>query len=143
MRIRIRRIAPGSTSAALISSLDLFAALAGSEISERHRIDGLDLSATLADDEPSARDEFVYYTAGGELDGIRQGEWKLLLKGNSVWGELRNQPEPMLFHITEDISESNNLAGKHPEKVAARTTRLKELDAEIAEIALPVWRKQP
>ncbi len=140
------RVAPGSTSDELITSMDLFpsfAALAGSEITSRHRIDGLDLSATLAGDKPSKRQEFLYYTAGGEIDGIRQGEWKLLLKGNSVWGKLRNQPGPMLFHITTDISESNNLAAKHPEKVAALTTRLEELDAGITRNARPVWRKQP
>lgn len=140
------RIPAGTTSDALITTLDLmptFAALAGSEIPAEHRIDGLDLSASFVGDAPSAREEFLYYTGGGEADGIRQGEWKLLLKGNSIWGNPRNQPEVMLFHITEDISESNNLAEEHPEKVAALTARLRELDAEIDANARPVWRKNP
>lgn len=139
------RIAPGTTSDELVSTLDLlpsFAALAGSEIPAGHRMDGLDLSATLTGDSPSGRDEFLYYTTGGAIDGIRQGDWKLLLKGNSVWGEKRNQPGPMLFQITKDISESENLAEKHPEKVAELTARLNELDAEISANARPVWRKK-
>lgn len=136
------RVAPGTSSDELVSTLDLFpsfAALAGSEIPAGHRMDGLDLSATLTGDSPSKRDEFLYYTAGGAIDGIRQGDWKLLLKGNSIWGKERNQPGPMLFHITEDISESKNLAAEHPQKVAELTARLKELDAEIAANARPVW----
>jgi len=140
------RIPAGTTSDALITSLDLlpsFAALAGSGIPAKHRIDGLDLSATLLGEAPSAREEFLYYTAGGEADGIRQGEWKLLLKGNSFWSQSRNQSEAMLFHITEDISESNNLAKQHPRRVAALTARLRELDDEIGANARPVWRKSP
>ena len=138
------RIPAGTSSDALISSLDLmpsFAALAGSEIPAEHRIDGLDLSSTLTGDEPSRREEFLYYTVGGEIDGIRQGGWKLLLKGDSIWGKKRNQPETMLFRITEDISESNNLAKEHPEKVAALIARMKEMDVTIEAEARTVWKE--
>lgn len=139
------RIPAGSTSDELVSTLDLlpsFAALAGTQVPAGLRIDGLDLSATLTGESPSERREFLHYTAGGAIDGIRQGDWKLLLKGNSIWGKKRNQPGPMLFHITEDISEAENLAEKHPEKVAGLTARMKELDAEIAANSRPAWRKK-
>ncbi len=130
------RIPAGSTSDALISTIDLLpslAALADSKLPENgNRIDGLDLSATLTGDTPSKRNEFVYYTAQGEPDGIRQGDWKLLL----------HKPAPLLFNLREDISESQNLAAKHPEKIAELTARLKELDAEITENARSVWRKK-
>ncbi len=130
------RIPAGTTSAELVSTIDLLptlATLAESELPEKgNRIDGLDLSATLTGDAPSKRDEFIYYTAQGEPDGIRQGDWKLLLR----------KPAPLLFNLREDISESENLAAKHPEKIAELTARLKELDAEITENARPVWRKK-
>jgi arylsulfatase A len=130
------KIPAATSSDALISTMDLLpslATLAGRDLPENgNRIDGIDLSSTITGDTPSARDEFLYYTAQGALDGIRQGEWKLLLR----------KPEPLLFHITEDISESKNLAGVNPRKIEALTARMKELDAEITASARPVWRKQ-
>lgn len=129
------RIPAGTTSEALVSTIDLLptiAALTNSELPATNRIDGLDLSATITGDAPSKREEFIYYTAQGEPDGIRQGDWKLLLR----------KPEPLLFNLKEDISESENLAAKNPEKVAELSARLKELDAEITANARPVWRKE-
>jgi len=130
------RLPAGTTSGELVSTIDLLptlAALADSKLPENgNRIDGLDLSATLTGDAPSKRDEFIYYSPNGEPDGIRQGDWKLLLR----------KPEPLLFNLKEDISESENLAAKHPEKIATLTARLKELDAEITENARPVWKKK-
>jgi len=138
-------IAANTTSDELVASIDLLptlAALANSEIPAEHKIDGIDLAATLTGDAPSKRDEFLYYTAGGSTDGIRHGDWKLLLKGNSVWGEKRKQSDPLLFNLAEDISEAKNLAAEQPEKVAELTARLKELDTEITTNARPVWRKK-
>ncbi len=129
------KIPAGTSSDALISTMDLMPSLATLADSKLpgggNRIDGLDVSSTITGDALSLRDEFLYYTANGQLDGIRQGDWKLLLKKGG----------PLLFHITEDISEKNNLAAKHPEKVEALTARMKELDAEITTNARPVWRK--
>jgi arylsulfatase A len=130
------KIPAGTTSNALISTMDLlpsFATLADSKLPEKgSRIDGLDLSSTITGDTPSPRDEFIYYTANGLLEGIRQGDWKLLLKKNG----------PLLFNLTEDISEAKNLAAGNPDKVEALTARMKELDAEITANARPVWRKE-
>lgn len=139
------RIPAGTTSDALVSTIDLLptlASLAKSEIPTEHRIDGIDLSTTLTGDTPSKRDEFLYYTAHGLPDGIRKGEWKLLLTGKSGKPDPKASPEPKLFHITEDISESKNLAAEHPEKVAELTARLKLLDEEIEKNSRPVWKKK-
>ncbi len=139
------RIPAGTTCDELVSTIDLLpsmAALAKSEIPAEHRIDGLDLSATIIGDAPSKRKEFLYYTVQGEIDGIRQGEWKFLLTGSSIWGKGAKTSGHVLFHITEDISESINLAAEHPEKVAELTARLKVLDDEIGKNSRPVWKKQ-
>lgn len=139
------RIPAGTSSDALISTIDLLpslAALAKSKVPEEHRIDGMDLSATLTGDTPSKRDEFLYYRANGQLDGIRQGEWKLLLSGQNIWEKAQKKPETVLFHLTKDISEKTNLASEHPEKVAELTKRMNELDAEISKNARPVWKKK-
>ncbi len=138
------RIPAGTISNELISTIDLLpslAALAKSEIPKEDRIDGLDLSATITGEATTKRNEFIYYTAQGEPDGIRIGEWKFLLTGK---GGKANDPKalgPFLFHITEDISESENLASKHPDKVEELKARLEEADAEITKNARPVWKK--
>ena len=129
------RIPAGTTSDALMSTIDLLptlAALSDSKLPGDRKIDGLDLSATVTGEPEVKRDEFVYYTSNGVLDGIRQGDWKLLAKKKA----------PLLFNIAEDISESKNLAAAHPEKVSQLTARMKELDAEITANARPVWRKK-
>jgi arylsulfatase A-like enzyme len=113
--------------------LPSLATLADSKLPENgNRIDGLDVSSTLTGDAPSPRDEFIYYAAQGGLDGIRQGDWKLLLR----------KPLPLLFNLKEDISEKNDVAGANPGKVTALKARMKELDAEITANARPVWRKE-
>ncbi len=139
------RIPSGTSSDALISTIDLLpslAALSKSEIPAEPRIDGIDLSATITGDAPSKRDEFLYYRANGQLDGIRKGEWKLLLSGQSIWDKEQKKPETLLFHLTEDISETTNLAGDQPEKVKELTNRMNELDAELSKNSRPVWKKK-
>ncbi len=129
------RIPAGTTSDALISTIDLLptlASLADSELPSGIEIDGLDVSSTITGDAPSPRKEFLYYNANGGLDGIRAGDWKLLVRGKG----------PLLFNLEEDISETNNLAPANPDKVDAMAARMKELDAEITEHARPVWRKK-
>lgn len=130
------RIPAGSSSDTLVSTIDLLpslATLADSKLPENgNSIDGLDVSSTLTGDGSSPRNEFIYYAAHGGLDGIRQGEWKLLVR----------KPEPLLFNLREDISEKNDLASANPEKVAALKARMEELDAEITANTRPVWKKK-
>jgi arylsulfatase A len=133
------RIPAGTSSNELISTMDLlptFASLTKSELPEGRKIDGLDLSATVTGDAPSKRTEFIYYTAQGQLNGIRVGEWKLLLEGKG-----NKEQGPYLFNLVTDISEATNLADKHPEKITELKSRLVELDAEIEKNARSVWKK--
>lgn len=138
------RIPAGTSSHELMSTMDLLpslAALAGSEIPKEDHIDGLDLSATITGDPKIKRNEFIYYTAEGNPDGIRIGEWKLLVSDKTDTITKTKSIGPFLFHITEDISESENLASKHPDKVKKLKARLEEADAEITKNARPVWKK--
>lgn len=129
------RVPAGTRSDAFATTMDLlptFAALAGAELTGE-RIDGLDLGAAFTGDAPSPREEMVFYAARGGLEGLRQGDWKLLLK---------KEGKPELYHLAEDLGEKDNLAAKHPERVEAMTSRMRELDKEISENAVPVWRKK-
>jgi len=151
------RIPAGTTSDAFASTLDLlptFAALAGSELPGNLRIDGFDISKTITGDTPSPRTELLYYSPRGILEGIRQGDWKLLVKSPRQKRGMKGKKGPanpkshpkkqiLLFNLAKDIGETTNLADDQPEKVEALAKRMKELDAEITEHARPVWRMNP
>jgi arylsulfatase A len=133
------RIPAGTVSDELVTTMDLLpslAAIIGNPLPENgNRIDGLDLSATVTGDKVSARDEFVYYTANGELIGLRKDGWKLLLNP----GKKNKKREPMLFQLMDDIGEANDLASTQPERVKAMTSRMRELDNEITASQRPAW----
>ncbi|MCA9063907.1 MAG: hypothetical protein KDA96_12635 [Planctomycetaceae bacterium] len=81
----------------------------------------------------------------GEVEGIRQGNWKLLVK---VAAQNRNNPratpkpaEILLFDLASDVGESTNLAESHPDIVERLTRRISELDAEITANARQPWMK--
>jgi hypothetical protein len=73
----------------------------------------------LPGDTKSPRNEFIYYTSRGDLEGLRQGKYKVLIKKNR---RRKNQPasggQVMLFDLDSDLGEKTNLADKHPEIVA-------------------------
>lgn len=129
------RIPAGGTSDALTSTMDLLptlATLTGHPLKAEKSIDGLDISETLTEGSSSPRTEFLHYASGGELEGIRQGDWKLLIKKPNS-----KKPQILLFNLKDDIGEKNNLAANHPEKVDALRTRMTTLDSEITTAARP------
>ena len=50
-----------------------------------------------------------FYFDYGKHGALRKGDWKIVReKPNQPW---------QLFHLTEDLAESRNLADTHPERV--------------------------
>jgi len=153
------RIPAGTSSDEFTSTMDLLptiASLAGSNLPNETKIDGHDISKTMLGDDPSPRTEMIYYSAQGRLEGLRQGDWKVLVKAKMQNNTKQNNqgekasPQPtaspkhdlFLFNLADDISESKNLAKAHPDKVTSLQSRMIELDAEITKNARPVWRKE-
>ena len=97
----------------------------------------------------SPRTEFVHYTSQGNLEGIRQGNWKLLVKKPRQRRNQKNQkgtqakPQIMLFDLANDVSEKNNLAAQHPDIVERLQKRMTQIDSEITENARTPWFKNP
>ena len=64
-----------------IDVLPTIAALIAAPLPDARKIDGKDASGLwMGTSNKSPREEFVYYTAQGEVEGLRQGNWKLLAK---------------------------------------------------------------
>ena len=151
------RIAAGTVCDEVAGTVDLLptiAALTNTPLPNDRKIDGLDISTLLTSDAESPRNEFLYYTSRGIIEGIRQDKWKLLVKkpGNRRNGKGKGKgkqqsakavtkPEVMLFDLDADMGEQNNLADANPEVVEKLQARMLELDAEIEKNARPTWVK--
>jgi len=142
------RIPASTTTDAFCTTMDLFptiAAMSSAKPSDR-KIDGYDITATLHGEAKSPRKEMVYYSSKGQLKGLRQGDWKLLVPVQNKQASAKKATKPApgkieLYNLAQDISESKNLASEHPEKVEALTQRMQALDKEVTENARPVWTK--
>ncbi|MDF1825280.1 MAG: sulfatase [Verrucomicrobiales bacterium] len=134
------RIPAGTECDELIGTIDLLptiAALTGTKLPGKNKIDGLDASDLLLGTGSTPRDEFVYYSSRGDLEGLRQGKWKLLIKKSRS-----QKTEKLLFDLLSDIGEQNNLADKNPVRVAQLHTRMIELDAEISGNRRAAWTRE-
>lgn len=125
----------GAVCRELTRSIDLLPTLAqitGGELSDK-KIDGGSIKGLLLGEKGAkpASDTFIYYTARGELAGIRKGSMKLLFAGNDAKGG------PFLYNVEIDISEEWNLAKKQPELVTELKALAIKLDQEITANARP------
>ena len=143
--IRGPGIPAGTVCDSLTGTIDVLptiAALTDTPLPTDKKIDGLDVSALWKGASESPRKEFLHYTSRGELEGIRSGDMKLLVK------KVRHRKRPsvappnyMLFDLGKDLGEQSNLAEAKPEVVKELQARMTALDAEITENARAPWTK--
>jgi arylsulfatase A len=139
------RIPAGTECHALASTIDLLptiAAITGRPLPAARAIDGLDITGLLHGTAGSVRQEFLYYSSKGSLEGIREGDWKLLeiMPEAKKPQESASAPDVMLFNLAEDLGEKNNLAAMKPEVVVRLRQRMRELDAAVETGARPAWK---
>jgi arylsulfatase A-like enzyme len=108
------RIQPG-TSDALVCQVDFLASFAKLAGRTETGPDGVDTLAALLGESKTGREELVEQARNLSL---RQGTWKLI-PGKA----------PQLYQLADDLGETRNLAGAHPEKVAEMTARLEKIRA--------------
>jgi arylsulfatase A-like enzyme len=111
----------------LIHVVDIFptvAKLAGASTEKCKPLDGVNVWDVLANGAASPRDEIVYNIEPFRA-AIRHGDWKL------IWRTLLPSSVD-LYNVSEDPSESNNLAASHPEKTAALQQRIETLARDAA-----------
>ena len=111
----------------MIHAVDLYptlAALAGASTAKCKPLDGMNVWDVIAENKPSPRTEMVYNVEPFR-GALRQGDWKF------IWRTLIPTSFD-LYNLAEDPYEKNNLATKHPDKVAAMQERLNALGKECA-----------
>lgn len=142
-------IPANTTCDQLCSTIDLLptiASLTRTPLPPQQKIDGLNISDLLTQSTPSPRKEYLYYTSKGDIEGIRQGKYKLLIKyprrKKNEPRKLSATPEVLLFDLLKDLGEQHSLVEKHPDLVAKLKARMLELDAEVTNNARAPWVKK-
>jgi arylsulfatase A-like enzyme len=153
--IRGPGIPAGTVCNELTGTIDVLPTLASylnAPLQDTPKIDGMDVSDLwLGKTDKSPRDHFLYYSAQGEVEGLRQGNWKLLVKRPTPREQQTAQqndkpaskePEILLFDLDNDIGEKNNQASSNIELVSRLRVRMDQLDAEITQNARSPWIKR-
>ncbi len=123
--------------------------LVGAPVPPEHRIDGQNLNLRLMGQvDPSYRDTFLSHFPhthrSNHFTSYRMNDWKVIYN----YRPDRGVPEYQLYHLSEDASESNNLAESHPEKLQgmmqAMTQEMHsmgalrpEKDGEVIQVLMP------
>ena len=131
---------PGRIEPAVVqdlgATLDLFttfSAMAGLPLPDDRIIDGVDLSVTLLEQEPSPREGMLYYR-GPNLYAARLGDYKAHYITQGVYGmfgEKETHSPPLLYHLGHDPSEQFNVAEDHPEIIEQINAYVKKHQADL------------
>lgn len=118
------------------STMDLFTTfskMAGVKIPDDRIVDGVDLSTTLLEGEPSPRDGMFYYR-GTSLYAARLGDYKAhyITQGEyGMFDDKEEHPTPILYNLGQDPSEQYNIAEQHPEIIAKINAYVKKHQANL------------
>ncbi|MEL7499953.1 MAG: sulfatase-like hydrolase/transferase [Planctomycetota bacterium] len=133
------KVPEGRVSDAIFASIDFlptFASLANFKVPADRHIDGIDQTALLLGDRETGREHFYFARAG-----VRKGKWKYLKPDAFFHGyaiDKQRTKTDELFDLENDLGERNNLADKHPEKVAELKALMKSIEeAEGAQMPKP------
>lgn len=125
---------PGGTVCnKLASAIDLlptFASITNGKLAD-HKIDGVDITSLWKGDfESTPRETILYYFGKNHLNGVRKGNWKLILP--HTYGSSNTKPggdgrrgrkikmtldKAELYNMMRDPGERFNVIESHPEKV--------------------------
>lgn len=118
------KIKEGTSTDAITSTMDVLptlAALAGGTVPGDRKIDGFDIWPVIEGDVPGPRNEFLYFR-GYDLQAVRKGPWKL---------HIDRKAEGHLFNLVDDIGESQNVAGQHPDVVADLEKLVEKVESDL------------
>ena len=119
-----------------VISLDVYgtaAAVAGAPLPKGRSIDGVDLLPYLTG-RREGRPHDVLFWRMNRRTAVRVGDWKLLSNPGRGSGA-----DWQLYDLAEDISESKDLAGSHPERLQQLKQVWDRLNAEMID---PLWTRR-
>ena len=128
-----KRIAAGGVSDALLCQIDLLRTLAeliGQDVGPGQAPDSEPLLGALLGDAQQGRTHLVEQ---GRRLSLRAGDWKYVQPGNgpavnrSTNTELGVAKRGLLFDLSQDPGEKNNLMGQHPEVAQRLAEQLQEI----------------
>jgi len=126
-------VKPGSETdhiSAFWDWLPTFAELAGVKIPADAEIDGISMAPLLTGNEvKQKKHDYLYweFTEGKPRKAIRAGKWKAILNYEADGKTLLKSE---LFDLSRDIEETENLAGKYPEKMKELTDLIESARTE-------------
>ena len=144
------RIPAGTTCSELCTTMDLlptFAWLAGTQPPVHRIIDGHDIWPLMAGKAGAASPyEAFYYYYITQLQAIRSGKWKLYLPLENKWinfsGDTKASPA-QLYDLKVDISETTNLAQKHPDMVKHLLALAEKAREDLGDLGRPGANQRP
>ena len=125
-------------SSALISQMDIYASIAklvGVELAANEAVDSAELLDVLLGKSELGRNYLVEESVG--TLSLRANQWKYIapFQGDKYPGWLKNKGiesgldfEPQLYNLTDDISESINVAGEHSDLVDILALKLQSIE---------------
>lgn len=110
----------------LVSTLDLMPTIATNSgvLIKDIKIDGFDITNVFEGKRKSKR-KYLFYNTNKEITGIRDSEWKYLVRSGERNSSKGSKPE--LYNLKEDETESNNLVEKYPKVI-------RRLEKELAKM---------
>ncbi|MDD4873085.1 MAG: sulfatase [Kiritimatiellae bacterium] len=136
------RIAAGSSCNAMMSEMDVLPTLvklAGGEVPKDKVIDGKDIWPLLSGKSKESPHEELFFFTGVRLDGVRSGQWKLLVvrqgDGKTRAAKKKAVPQPPytpeLFNLDADIGETTDVAAQNPDVVKRLQELIAKMDADL------------
>lgn len=134
------RIEAGSSCEAMMSEIDVMptlVGLAGGAMPTDRTIDGLDVWPLLAGSSKASPHEALYYFKGNTLQGVRSGQWKLLITtqgvgmGSKSKDKVQKTSGPELYNLDIDIGETTNVADKNQDVVKRLQGLIDKMDADL------------
>lgn len=136
-------IPAGTQTDELAGTIDLaptIASLCNANLPSDRVLDGHDILPLMTDESAQSPHEAYLYYKGNRVSAIRSGKWKLR---TTPADKKKQKPEVIeLFNLEADISESENLAGSHPKKVAELQTLAAQMDRELKQQSRPIGSLQ-
>jgi arylsulfatase A-like enzyme len=142
------RLPAGKTYDSPVIQLDILptaVAAAGGTVDTAWKLDGVNLLPHLGGTAKGQPHDTLYWRFGPQW-AIRQGEWKLVQGFDYAQEQpgpvqsVKIEPQPRLYNLAQDISESKDLAAQHPDRVKTLQRAWKAWNAELA---TPAWLPGP